>query len=46
MFGAERKYIPARKGEYPSTLCDTSLAKEKLGWVPVNNLEEYIKSVI
>ena len=46
MFGADKEYIPARKGEYPVTLCDTSLAKEKLGWIPVNNLEEYIKNAI
>jgi len=46
LFGAERKYIPARKGEYPSTLCDTSLAKEKLGWEPNKNLEDYIKGII
>jgi len=44
MYGTERKYIPARKGEYPSTLCDISLAKEKLGWEPVKNLEEWIKN--
>jgi len=46
LYGAEREYIPARKGEYPSTLCDTSLAKEKLNWVPVKNLEDYIKKVV
>ena len=46
MFKTEREYIPARKGEYPVTLCDTSLAKEKLGWVPTKNLEDYISEVI
>ena len=46
MFGAEKKYIPARKGEYPSTLCDTTLAKDKLGWVPVKNLKDYISKVV
>ena len=46
LYGAERKYIPARKGEYPTTLCDISLAKNKLNWVPKKNLEDYIKSVI
>ena len=45
-FGAEKKYIPARKGEYPTTLCDTSLAKEKLNWVPTKNLKDYISEVI
>lgn len=46
MFGTERKYIPARKGEYPSTLCDTSIAKDKIGWIPTRNLEEYIAELI
>tara|TARA_R110002012_G_C11634145_1_gene610043 strand:- start:872 stop:1738 length:867 start_codon:yes stop_codon:yes gene_type:complete len=46
LFEAERKYIPARKGEYPTTLCDTSKAKEKLGWKPTKNLENYIKEII
>lgn len=46
MFGAERKYIPARKGEYPTTLCDTTKAREILGWTPTNDLKDYIKSVI
>ena len=46
LYGAERKYIPARKGEYPTTLCDVSLAKDKLDWVPKKNLEDYIKSII
>tara|TARA_R110002049_G_scaffold272879_2_gene450567 strand:+ start:469 stop:1305 length:837 start_codon:yes stop_codon:yes gene_type:complete len=43
LFETERKYIPARKGEYPTTLCDTSFAKENLGWEPNKNLEDYIK---
>ena len=42
LFKTEREYIPARKGEYPSTLCDISLAKDKLEWVPTHNLEDYI----
>ena len=46
MFGADKEYIPARKGEYPTTLCDTSLAKEKLDWMPKHNLQEYIEGVI
>ena len=44
--GAERKYIPARPGEYPYTLCDYSEAKEKLNWEPIKNLQDYIKGVI
>jgi len=46
MFGADKKYIPARKGEYPVTLCDTSPAKDKLGWVPSRDLKDYIESVV
>ena len=45
LFGGEKKYIPARKGEYPSTLCDTTLAKEKLNWEAVRNLEDWIGAV-
>ena len=46
MFGAERKYIPARSGEYDVTLCTDTKAHEMLGWTPTKNLEDYIKSVI
>ena len=46
MFGVDKKYIPARKGEYPTTLCDTSLAKNTLDWAPTHNLQEYIQGVI
>jgi nucleoside-diphosphate-sugar epimerase len=44
MFGAEKKYIPARKGEYPFTLCDYSKAKKLLNWVPTKNLKGYIEN--
>ena len=46
MFGGEKKYIPARKGEYESTLCNYVKAKKDLGWNPVKNLEDYIKNII
>ena len=46
MFGTERKYIPARSGEYDVTLCTDTKAHEMLGWTPTRNLEDYIKSVI
>ena len=46
MFGAERKYIPGRSGEYDVTLCTDTKAHEMLGWTPTRNLEDYIKSVI
>ena len=46
MFGEEypKKYISARKGEYPSTLADYSKAKKLLNYNPNHNLKEYLKS--
>ena len=46
MFGAERKYIPARSGEYAVPLCTDTNGHEMLGWTPTRNLAAYIKSVI
>ena len=46
IFGGEKKYIPARPGEYPTTLCDYSKAHGELDWTPHRNLEDYIKGVI
>ena len=46
IFGAERKYIPARNGEYDTTLCTDTKAHEMLGWNPTRNLEDYIKNII
>jgi len=42
MFGTERKYIPARKGEYDATLCTDTKALDMLGWIPTRNLKDYI----
>ena len=44
MFGKKypSKYIEARLGEYPTTLADYSNAKNKLGWKPKLNIEDYI----
>ena len=46
MFGAKRKYIPARAGEYDKTLCTDTKAKELLGWKPVKSLRDYIKKIV
>ena len=46
MFGTEKKYIPARKGEYDKTLCDYTNASELLGWEPKINLQDYMKEFI
>jgi len=44
MFGEHpRKYIPARKGEYPVTLCEDTKAHELLGWKPTVDIKDYIK---
>lgn len=43
MFGGEKKYIPARKGEYDRTLCDYSKAKLTLDWQPKKDVEQYTK---
>jgi len=44
MFGEHpRKYIPARKGEYPVTLCEDTKAHELLGWKPIVDIKDYIK---
>ena len=43
LFGnVEKKYIPARKGEYPVTLCEDNNAEKKLGWKPTRNIDEYV----
>ena len=46
LFKTEKTYIPARKGEYPVTLCTDDKAKKLLKWKPIKNLENYIKKVI
>ena len=45
MFDTETTYIPARKGEYPYTLCDFSKAEELLGWTPTKDLKDYINGI-
>ena len=48
MFGENypTKYIPARDGEYPTTLCEDDLANRLLGWKATKNVEDYIKDVV
>ena len=47
MFGKDypRKYLDKRPGEYDSTLCTDTKAKELLDWKPIVNLPDYIKEV-
>jgi len=48
MFGKNyrRKYIDARKGEYPFTLADYTKAKGELGWNPSLNIEDYLQNIV
>ena len=48
MFGNDypKKYIPARKGEYPFTLADYTKAKEELGWNPTFNIKDYLQNIV
>ena len=46
LFQCEREYIPARKGEYPVTLCTDKKANEMLGWEAYENLDQYITKLI
>ena len=46
MFGCEKKYIPARPGEYDVTLCDYSNAKSLLDYKPGCDIKKYIKEWI
>jgi UDP-glucose 4-epimerase len=43
MFGGDRVYMEEKPGEAQVTLCDSTLAKEQLGWEPKLNIEDYIK---
>ena len=38
------EYLPARKGEYASTLCDISKAREQINYQPKVDLKDYIKN--
>jgi len=40
------EYIPARKGEYPTTLCTDTNAAEKLGWSATDRLQEWVESFL
>ena len=48
MFGNDypKKYIPARRGEYPFTLADYTKAKEELGWNPTKDIKDYILDIV
>jgi len=47
MFGDyPRKYIPAREGEYPVTLCEDTKAHELLGWKATRDMKDYISDFL
>ena len=45
MFNSGYTYLPERPGEARETLCDISQAKEKIGYEPTRNIEDYIHEV-
>jgi len=45
LFGGEKTYITARKGEYPTTLCTDTKAEEILGWKAKIHLKDYIINI-
>ena len=45
LFGGQKKYLPARRGEARITLADISKTKDLTGWSPKYNLEDYIKEL-
>ena len=46
MFNIDPLYKEDKPGEAQETLSDSSLAKNKLGWAPTRNLEDYISKQI
>lgn len=45
MFGGKFEHFPDRAGEVQDSVCDFSLARKVLGWIPRRNLESYVCSV-
>ena len=46
MYGTEYVHIPKRPGEAKTTLADFSKATEVLGYKPIRNLDDYVKTII
>ena len=46
MFGENYpiQYLPKREGEMDTTLCDISEAQEKIGYMPANDLQQYVEN--
>ena len=45
MLSIDPVYKEAKQGEARHTLCDSSIAKDKLGWNPTINLSEYLEEL-
>ena len=43
MFEGEKVHLPPRPGEARVTLADCTQMKEKIGWEPIEDLDQYIK---
>jgi UDP-glucose 4-epimerase len=46
MFGSEIKFVNSRPGDRKTSLANTEETKEKLGWIPKMNLDNWIKNII
>lgn len=46
MISSNIQFVPERKGEALSTLCDVSLANKLLGWQPVVDLESWLLTAV
>lgn len=46
MFGKVKIHLGEKPGEAQVTLCDSTLAKDVLGWIPKINIEDYIKEYL
>ena len=46
MFDKVKIHLGEKPGEAQVTLCDSTLAKDVLGWVPKINIEDYIKEYL
>ena len=43
MFGGAHTLVPERRGERFSSECGASRARDELGWIPVHDLDAYVK---
>ena len=46
MYNSKKQYIPKRPGEAKETLADISFSRQNLGYIPSEDIEDYIKEWI